>query len=59
MVFELLEATKGGIVPVPDPANPILGLEFVHKKVVVPELFVVVKLTAVVDSPLHTTIGLG
>ena len=53
-MFELLDATKEGSVPVPEAANPILGFELVQLNVVVPVVFEVVKLTGVVESPLHT-----
>ena len=42
--------------PVPDAANPILGISLVQVYVVLPPVFVVVKLIAVNVPPLHTVL---
>jgi hypothetical protein len=50
----LLVAVKDAIFPVPVPNNPIAGLELVQVYDVAPTVLLVVKLIAVVASPLQT-----
>lgn len=51
---ELLTAVKVGVFPLPDAANPMVVLEFVHVKV--PPAGVVEKLDAGTDPPLQVVI---
>lgn len=48
-----LEAIKLLISPVPDAANPIVGLELVQAYVVVPPILFVEKVTLLVLVPVH------
>ena len=51
----VLTAAKEAILPVPEAARPMLVVVFVHAYVVVPPVFVVPKVTAVVEAELQTT----
>ena len=51
----VLVAVNDAISPVPLAASPIDVSSFVHVYVTVPPVFVVPKVTAVVELPLHTT----
>ena len=51
----VLTATNDAILPVPDPAKPIVVLLFVQAYVVVPIVFVVAKVIAAVATELQTT----
>ena len=52
-------ALKEAISPVPDAARPTPGAEFIHVKVVVPPVLLVMKLTGAVGEPSQTTWSAG
>ena len=51
----VLMAVKDAIFPVPPDAKPMLGVLLLHEYVVGPPVLVVVKVTAAVGKPWHTT----